>query len=80
MEEQRGKFCRFCGAKIPFDSRFCELCGSKLDPDSRVQKEIVRGPGGWSIAKGSRYIFIENVVAAAELNPKKNLTHTSYST
>ena len=25
------KFCRFCGAKIPRDSRFCEECGTRLE-------------------------------------------------
>jgi len=24
------KFCRFCGAKIPRDSKFCEECGTSL--------------------------------------------------
>lgn len=27
-------FCRFCGVKIPEDSRFCPQCGAKLAPPS----------------------------------------------
>lgn len=61
--ESRGILCSYCGAEIPLDSRFCHLCGSDVGSDPQGQEEIVR--------ESSRYILIENVVATADLNPKK---------
>ena len=28
------KFCRFCGKKVPQDSKFCDRCGKQLDGDA----------------------------------------------